>query len=183
MKVADLDLLLIPGWTAPSPDLWMSRWARQIKTAHIVEQSDWETPQLADWVGEIQRACLAAERPIALIAHSCGVSALVHAMPSLPRTAIKCAFLVAPPDLDAHQIWPATDGGFRPVPLDPLGLPAMVIASSDDPYCSQERAKAFAAAWGADFKDVGAAGHINTASGHGPWPEGSLALAHFLKRI
>jgi len=26
--------------------------------------------------------------------------------------------------------------------------------------------------WGADFIDMGEAGHINVASGYGPWPEG-----------
>jgi predicted alpha/beta hydrolase family esterase len=31
-----------------------------------------------------------------------------------------------------------------------------------------------AAAWGAEFVDMGAAGHINTASGFGPWPQGLI---------
>jgi predicted alpha/beta hydrolase family esterase len=38
-----------------------------------------------------------------------------------------------------------------------------------------ERARQFAEVWGSEFVNIGAAGHINTASGYGEWPEG-LAL-------
>ena len=47
-----------------------------------------------------------------------------------------------------------------------------MIASSNDPHCSIERAQQFAKAWGSDLSIIANAGHINTASGHGPWPEG-----------
>ena len=30
---------------------------------------------------------------------------------------------------------------------------------------------------------AGQAGHINTDSGYGPWPEGSMAFAQFLSRL
>ena len=36
--------------------------------------------------------------------------------------------------------------------------------------------RSFAAAWGTEFIDIGAAGHINTASGFGPWPFGEVLL-------
>ncbi|MEM1306711.1 MAG: alpha/beta hydrolase [Pseudomonadota bacterium] len=193
MKVADLDVVLLAGWTAPSHDLWLSRWTRQMRTARFIEQADWETPQIDDWIATIEAAVSEptssdtsdnegiARKPLLFIAHSCGVTAFVRALPRLPRDRIAGAFLVAPPDLATSDIWPATHGGFREMPLDPLNIPAIVIASSNDPYCDLARARTFAEAWGAAFKDVGAAGHINTASGHGPWPEGTLALAHFLK--
>lgn len=196
MKVADLDVVLLAGWTAPSPDLWLSRWGRQMRTARLIEQDDWETPQIDDWIATIEEAVSTpsteaandnnevaegADKPLLFIAHGCGVTAFVRALPRMPRDRIAGAFLVAPPDLATSDIWPATHGGFRELPLDPLNIPAMVIASSNDPYCDLARARTFADAWGAAFKDVGPSGHINTASGHGPWPEGTLALAHFLK--
>jgi hypothetical protein len=40
-----------------------------------------------------------------------------------------------------------------------------------------------AADLGAQFLDAGAAGHINVASGHGPWPEGSMAFANFIAKL
>ena len=33
-----------------------------------------------------------------------------------------------------------------------------------------------AKAWGAELVDIGNAGHINTASGYGEWPEGERLL-------
>ena len=61
------------------------------------------------------------------------------------------------------------------MPLARLPFPATVIASSDDPYVTLARARAFAAAWGAAFVDAGALGHINAASGLGDWPAGRRA--------
>jgi predicted alpha/beta hydrolase family esterase len=31
--------------------------------------------------------------------------------------------------------------------------------------------------------DAGDAGHVNTESGHGPWPEGLMRFAGFLKQL
>ena len=36
---------------------------------------------------------------------------------------------------------------------------------------------------GAKLVDAGFSGHINTESGHGPWPEGLMCLAAFLKTL
>ncbi|MBS0243089.1 MAG: alpha/beta hydrolase, partial [Proteobacteria bacterium] len=78
---------------------------------------------------------------------------------------------------------PASDGGFFPVALDPLPFPAKLIGSSTDPYCTPERAQEFGRAWGADTSIIAGAGHINTDSGHGPWPEGLLTFGLFLKKL
>ena len=44
------------------------------------------------------------------------------------------------------------------------------------PIARRRGRKAFADAWGANFVDVGQAGHIADQSGHGPWPDGRFAL-------
>jgi predicted alpha/beta hydrolase family esterase len=59
----------------------------------------------------------------------------------------------------------------------------MVVASTTDPLVTIERAQGFAADWGSDFKLAGDAGHINAASGHGPWPEGLLMFGELMKRL
>ncbi|ADZ69841.1 Predicted esterase of the alpha/beta hydrolase fold family [Polymorphum gilvum SL003B-26A1] len=51
-----------------------------------------------------------------------------------------------------------------------LGVPAIVAASRNDFWMDQARARDLAQTWGADFVDMGEAGHINVASGFGPWP-------------
>ncbi len=59
----------------------------------------------------------------------------------------------------------------------------MLIASSNDPYCTPEEARELAAAWGAEFVDAGESGHLNSDSGHGPWPDGLLRFAGFLRSL
>jgi uncharacterized protein len=184
MKTADLDILIIPGWTDAGPQHWQTRWAKGLKTSRRVEQADWDT-QCADWVERIVAAVDASTRPVLLVAHSCGVTAVAHAAPKLAAGKVAGAFLVAAPELDpvASDIWPARDGGFVPVPMAPLGFPSVLIASGNDPYCPLDRAKAFALAWGATLVEAGDTGHLNTASGHGPWPEGLMRLGWFLGQL
>jgi predicted alpha/beta hydrolase family esterase len=56
----------------------------------------------------------------------------------------------------------------------------MLAASSNDPYCELARSHKLAEAWGARFVDLGFAGHVNTDSGHGRWPEGERLLGEML---
>lgn len=183
MKTADIDILIVPGWTNSGPDHWQSRWQRKLPTARRVEQVDWETPMLGDWVGRIIEAVAKATRPAVIVAHSCGVSAAVHAAGKLPPGMVEGAFLVAAPDLEANDIWPAAGGGFAPVPSQALPFPSVLVASSSDPYCTLPRAREFALAWGSTLIEAGDAGHINTLSGHGPWPEGLMRFGWFLKQL
>jgi serine hydrolase len=191
MRSSDVDILMVPGWFGSGPSHWQSRWDRNLSTARRVEQDDWITPDKDRWVGNIIRAVADAARPVVLVAHSLGVIAVVHAASKLPKGSILGAFLVAPPDVDNPGAWPITQGyewpdssfGFAPVPLTPLPFTSMLLASSDDPYCRPERARHFAAAWNSELVEVGPAGHITDASGHGPWPDGVLRFGRFLARL
>jgi predicted alpha/beta hydrolase family esterase len=79
MKAADFDILTVPGWTSAGPGHWLSRWEAKLSTARRVDQADWETPRLEDWVATLEQAASEATKPIVFVAHSCGVTALVHA--------------------------------------------------------------------------------------------------------
>ena len=57
-----------------------------------------------------------------------------------------------------------------------LGVPAVVVASSNDPWMRLTAASVWADRWGAQFECIGRAGHINVESGHGPWPQGLAVL-------
>ena len=88
---------------------------------------------------------------------------------------VAAAFLVAPSDVEAPT-YPSGSTGFDPMPLSKLPFRSVVVASADDPYVTPERAEFFARSWGSRFIKIANAGHINTASGHGPWPEGEAWL-------
>ena len=49
---------------------------------------------------------------------------------------------------------------------------ARVVASTDDRYVGLDRAREYATAWDSELIVLENAGHINVASGFGPWPEG-----------
>ena len=183
MKIAEADILIAPGLGNSGTDHWQRRWAERMATARIIEQHDWNTPLLSDWVDRIFHEIKLSTRPVVLIGHSLAVPAIVHtAQLRLKDTKVRGAFLVSPPDFESDAI-PQTAQPFGNVPTDPLPFPSMVVASTSDPLVSVERAQGFAADWGSDFKLAGDAGHINVASGHGPWPEGLLMFGELMKRL
>jgi uncharacterized protein len=183
MKTADCDILIVPGLGGSGVGHWQARWASRLPTARLVAQDDWHAPTPEAWCGRIAQGVAAATRPVVLIAHSLGAIACVEAAPRFPPGVVRGALLVAPPDVEATPGLPEAVRAFAPVPRDPLPFPALVVASRDDPYCAYDRADDFAHAWGAVTVDAGASGHINAESGHGPWPEGLMRLAGFLKRL
>jgi predicted alpha/beta hydrolase family esterase len=191
MRTSDVDILIVPGWSSSGPDHWQSRWEQKLKTARRVEQENWVEPEREAWVGRIIGTVVQSNRPVVLVAHSLGVAAVAHLAARIPKGFLSGAFLVAPADVDAVADWPDTDGftlngaasGFAPLPLDPLPFPSVLVASSNDPYCKLERATAFAQAWGSTLVEAGDLGHVNSQSGHGPWPEGVLRFGAFLSTL
>lgn len=180
MRLADADILIIPGLGNSGPDHWQSRWEAKIATARRVEQADWHVPKLADWVANIEAAVASASRPVILIAHSCGAAAVIHAAPLLVPGRVAGAVLVSCPDAGSPGL-PGAAVAFLPVPNAPLPFPAVLVASRNDAFRAFAQAKALALDLGAAVADAGEAGHINSLSGHGPWPEGLMRLAGFLR--
>lgn len=182
MKISECDILILPGLGNSGPGHWQLRWAERMASAAIVEQADWHEPDLDDWVDTIDQACRLTTRPVVLVAHSLATIAVAQAAPKLPDN-VRGAFLVSVPDIELSPEAPEEAFGFRPIPRDPLPFPSMVVASTNDPLCSIDRAVEFATCWGSDFHQAGEAGHINVASGHGPWPEGLLMFTRLMQRL
>ncbi|MFZ4538433.1 RBBP9/YdeN family alpha/beta hydrolase [Propionivibrio sp.] len=57
-----------------------------------------------------------------------------------------------------------------------LAQPGLLIASDNDPWLPIEKATALAANWGVRCVNLGPVGHLNVASGHGPWPLGKAII-------
>ena len=116
---------------------------------------------------------------VVIAAHSLGCLLVVH-WASLKRSNIAGALLVAVPD-PSSPAFPSEASGFAPVPDIRLGFPTVVVASTDDPYGTVDFARGCANVWGSRFVNIGAAGHINAASGLGGWPVGFELLAQLRK--
>ncbi|HWG06077.1 MAG TPA: alpha/beta hydrolase, partial [Beijerinckiaceae bacterium] len=118
-----------------------------------------------------------------LIAHSLGCVAVAHAAAAFPAGLVRGALLVAPASARSIEATEAIDQAFIPIPIEPLPFPSLLIASRTDQFASFEEAEEMAGLWGSLLLDAGDAGHINSESGHGPWPEGLMRFAAFLTRL
>jgi hypothetical protein len=187
MKTSDADILLIPGYDGSGDEHWQRRWASKLSTARVVEQADWRFGALDVAVETIVAAVREATRPVILVAHSAGVPLTLHAVRRLAALGladrVRGAFLVSPPQVDKLAALEGVDPALARYSNEPLPFPSVVAASTDDPFTDVLSARNLALDLGADFSDAGEAGHINVASGHGPWPEGILRFAGFLKTI
>lgn len=169
-----LPALVVPGYGGSALPHWQRLWAASDPAVSVVEQADWDRPDLEAWVGVLEGAVVAAG-PCVLAAHSLGGLAVVHWASRRPRGRVLGALLVAPTDAEAPGFAvPAT--GFVPIPLSPLPFPSVVAASTNDPVVTPSRARAFADAWGSRFVDLGACGHVDAEDGLGPWPRGRALL-------
>lgn len=176
MRVSDLDLLFVPETGVFSPDHWIERWSGKLSTAHRIEAG---APEAT--VSRIVARAQAATRPVVLIGHSTGAVAAALAAPAFAGANVRGAFLVAPPDAATLL---TLDGGLWPaLPRTPLAFPTLMVASRTDPWASFAEAQALSEAWGAEFIDAGEAGRLDAESGHGPWPDGLLKLAAFLRKL
>lgn len=184
MKIADADILLLPGYGDTPDGHWLKRWQAKMANAWVVEQKSWHQPVLKVWQDALEARLAKTSRPVVLVAHSLGCLLVADAARSLDPGKIRGAYLVAPTDLDRKSPKPKFDtGSFLPMPTAPLPFKAHVVASRNDPHCTYERAEDLARSWGATFQDAGEAGHLNHESGHGPWPEGLMSFAYFMKKL
>ncbi len=182
MKTSEADILIVPGYKGANEDHWQSRWERNITSARRVEMGDWHKPVFEDWKQNLIDAVSDTTKPVILVGHSIGSQVIVQAASEFNRP-VKGALLVAPPDVENHDIRPKHLLTFGPAPTAPLPFPSVTIASRNDHFCSFEKAEDMAANWGSLFMDAGESGHINHESGHGPWPEGLMVFSRFLKQI
>ena len=173
-------VLVLPGWQDSGPRHWQSLWVQQ-HGYRRVEQHDWQSPLRGDWIARLEDVLLSLDEPAVLVAHSLGcilVAAWAAHSRNLHR--VKAALLVAPGDAERPEIR-ASLRSWSPSPLQRLPFPSVLVASRDDPYCAFERARLFGHAWGSQFIDYGAAGHLNADSHLASWPEGHVLLQDLMR--
>ncbi|GIH03152.1 alpha/beta hydrolase [Rhizocola hellebori] len=157
--------MLVPGRGLPKPEHWMQRWAAANPSYLWAPRPPGPPFILEDRVQALHAAIAADDEPAVLIAHSGGcLSTVVWAQRHVGP--VQAALLVTPPYVDKH--WPS----FGLVPRQRLPFRTILVASHTDPYTSFAQFQRYADDWGAELFDAGEAGHLETASGYGPWPDG-----------
>lgn len=165
----------VPGLGNSGPDHWQTFFERSNDNFIRINQTDWDEPNCKDWIETIDQTISAYDlSTVVLIGHSLGCATIAHWATQYNKK-IKAALLIAPSDLEAPQYTFKT-AGFSPMPRKKINFKTLIVASSNDPWVSLDRAKYFADTWGSELINIGDAGHINASSGYGEWEEGLSIL-------
>jgi predicted alpha/beta hydrolase family esterase len=176
-------ILIVPGLNGSGPGHWQTLWEEKYGYERVM-QRDWENPDISDWVKTLNASIMSHQEQVVIVAHSLGCFAVAQWVQSYPENVshVQCAMLVAPPDVQSFPEFPETVRRFVPSGAVVLPFPSILVGSENDPYRTAASALRLACEWGSRFVNVGAVGHINLDSGHGPWPEGEALLQNLVTR-
>lgn len=169
--------VVLPGIGGSGETHWQTLWEAEDPSFKRFAPSNWDAPDLADWIEALDRSLSDSEEPPVLIAHSLACLLVAHAAPRI-ASKVGGAFLVAVPDPDGPS-FPAEASSFGMAPSRPLSFPSLIVASGNDPYGSLDYARRRAREWNAGFVEMGNLGHINGSSGLGSWMEGRRLYGAF----
>lgn len=171
------DIIILPGIGGSGESHWQTHWEKTDPRMRRFRPSDWDRPDLKDWIVALDREVKLSAAPPLLVAHSLACLLVAHwqQVSALP---VAGAFLVAVPDPRA-QAFPEEARGFADPPAGPMRMPSLIVASSNDPFGTTGYARERAEAWRSGLVGIGAAGHVNAESGLGDWPDGRNLLTAF----
>lgn len=174
-------VLSLPGWQNSDAQHWQTRWEALLGHERV-EQTDWQWPRRGDWMARLDETVVETREcwQTVLVAHSLGCQLVAAWAARTQHSArVHAALLVAPVDTERADAPPQLFN-WRPLVRQRLAFDSLVVASRDDPYCSERRAADMAADWGSRYLNIGDHGHINSDSGLDDWPQGQALLHHLL---
>ncbi|MBN9297570.1 MAG: serine hydrolase family protein [Filimonas sp.] len=167
---------IIPGLGNSGEKHWQTYFENSGDNFYRINQKDWEAPHCGDWIATVDAALEGYDLSnVVLIGHSLGCSTIAHWANRYGKR-VKGALLVAPSDMEA-PLYQFPISGFTPMPLQRLPFKTIVVASTNDPWVTMERAAFFADSWGSLLVSIGDAGHINADSNLDAWEEGRAFLS------
>ncbi|MDP4240114.1 MAG: alpha/beta hydrolase [Bacteroidota bacterium] len=162
---------IVPGFGGSGPEHWQTYFERSGDNFQRIEQKDWSIPNIPEWIETIERAISDFDpQTVVLVGHSLGCLAIASWAGHYNKK-IKAALLVAPPDIELLQD-KLQKRLFDQIPMSTIKFKTILVASTNDPWATIEKAESYAKSWGSKFINIGAAGHINDLSGHYEWKQG-----------
>lgn len=168
--------VIVPGVGGSEYAHWQSWLQRQLMSCSRVEQHQWNTPILNQWIQPFVSMVSKIQDDLQIVAHSFGCLTTLAALDQYPelKEKVKHLVLVAPanPSRFAEHGF-AIQGEenywnyFQQLKID---VPNRLLISENDPWLDFADAQRLATAWGTQAVNLGAVGHINVASGFGPFP-------------
>lgn len=189
-------ILIVPGLRDHVEEHWQTLLAKELTaqgtTCVTVPPLEQEKLSCQARLDAIDRALGCIDGPVLIVAHSAGCMMVSHWAQRSAQSAshkVVGAVLAAPADVETQMPagYPAKDvlaaNGWTPIPRQRLPFPTLLAASSNDPLTQLDRARRFAQDWGSQLVELGPVGHLNPASGHGPWPEAQQLIQNLLALI
>lgn len=174
------EYLIVHGWEGSGPDHWQTWLANKLtaagETVRYPRLPDPDHPVLERWLEALDDEVMAMGEPRIVICHSLGSALWLHYAQQRAFEPVSRLLLVAPPGPKTLEAVTEVSG-FSPIPLaaDTVHQSAediRLVCSSGDEYCQEGGAEYY----GENLSlttDVlpPEAGHINTDSAYGAWPE------------
>lgn len=169
--------VIVPGVGGSEAQHWQSWLQQQLVSSSRVQQKHWDRPVLNEWVAQFVKTVAAIKSPVQIVAHSFGCLTSVAALAEHPElnVQVKNLVLVAPANparfgeagFARHSL---TDykAYFHGLSID---VPTTLLISENDPWLGYVDALQLAESWKLTPINLGPVGHINVASGFGPFPE------------
>lgn len=168
--------IIVPGVGGSEENHWQSWLQRQLISCSRVEQQHWNLPILQTWVEAFIQTAQHIEDDLQIVAHSFGCLTTIAALAEYPQIAskVKNLVLVAPANPARFNALGFSgeqqenySGYFQQLSIQ---VPCHLIISENDPWLNISDAQMLAQAWKLKPINLGAVGHINVASGFGPFP-------------
>ena len=163
--------VIVPGVGGSEHQHWQSWLQRQLVSSSRVEQKNWDRPVLSEWIEQFVKTVQSVQAPVQIVAHSFGCLTSVAALAEHPdlQLQVKKLILVAPanPGFARHSLTDYKDY-FHQLKIN---VPTTLLISENDPWLDFFDALQLAKAWRLDPINLGQVGHINVASGFGPFPD------------
>ncbi|WP_417285128.1 RBBP9/YdeN family alpha/beta hydrolase [Comamonas sp.] len=181
-------ILIVPGLRDHVQEHWQTLLAQELSNCVTVPALEQEKLSCQARLDAIDRALETIDGPVIIVAHSAGCMMVAHWALRRARP-IAGAVLAAPADVETPMPagYPSRDvlaaNDWLPIPTTQLPFPSILAASSNDPLTELTRARRFARDWGSRLVELGPVGHLNPASGHGPWPEAKQLITDLLRMI
>lgn len=175
-------VLFVPGLRDHVEDHWQTHAAKALPGSVTVAPLTSDRLSRAARVAALDQALQSIAGEVVIAAHSAGCLMVAHWAQQATRP-IRGALLATPADVE-NPLPPGyptlaelDEGGWCPIPREPLPFPTIVAASRNDPLAAFSRVADMAKAWQAQLHDAGEVGHLNPPAGFGPWPAGLDLIA------
>jgi len=169
-------IVIVHGYDGSGPGHWQHWLAAELterRESHAFpELSAPLAPDCDTWVAELAAIVDASTTNVTFVCHSLGCWAVDHLLARRGASKIDAALLVAPPS--PYSLFEPIQN-FLPPPRSrdawsAIAGKSLVLGSDDDEYASDDEFVELANRLGLRHEILPGAGHINAASGFGPFP-------------